>query len=231
MIMGRENKLNFGEVICDGKSITIRAVRTGDPDADEKREVEAVKKRCAEIRNMLASRSGLTSEDQERFEAEHSLLESFVNHRADHPDKRASIAPAWDSAADLLFDKGLQDALGVAGDLNRERFRFLVRFCATFPECKHDLSFDVARAYRNGPSRMLNEAAIERPLCEPETLRFLRAYFEGDEPLWKLSLSECARRMGWRTEEGKPDYKRVKDILRKYGIVHGMKGKPGRPKK
>jgi hypothetical protein len=165
------------------------------------------------------------------LEAEHSLLESFINYRADHPDKRASIAPAWDSAADLLFAKGLQDALQVAGNRRQELFRFLVRFSTTFPECKQDLWPDVARAYRKGSVDMLNIAAIVRPLADPETLRFLRAYLEGDDPLWRYSLSECARRMGWRTKEGKPDYKRVKDMLRKYGIVHGMKGKPGRPKK
>lgn len=145
-----------------------------------------------------------------------------------HPSTRP---PVWSSAANLLFEKGLRAALGVAGNLHRELFRFLVRFCVTFPECKQDLLPDVARAYRDGPSSMLNEAAIERPLCHPETLRFLRAYLEGDDPLWKWSLSTCARRMGWLTKDNKPDHARVREILREYGIKHGMKGKPGRPKK
>ena len=144
-----------------------------------------------------------------------------------HPSTRP---PVWSSAANLLFEKGLSAALGIAGNLHWELFRFLVRFCVTFPECKQDLLPDVARAYRDGPSSMLNEAAIERPLCHPETLRFLRAYLEGDDPLWKWSLSTCARRMGWLTKDNKPDHARVREILESMD-KHGMKGKPGRPKK
>ena len=45
---------------------------------------------------------------------------------------------------------------------------------------------------------------MQRPLADPETLRFLRAYLEGDDPLWKLSLTECAVRMGWVTIKRKP---------------------------
>ena len=231
MIMSNREKPNFEEVVCDGKTITIRVLRTGDPDVGEEREVEAVKRKCAEISDMLASPSNLTSEQQKQLEAELGLFDSFISPCADHPGEKVLIPPAWSSAADLLFEKGLQAALSIARDSNRELFRFLVRFCATFPECKQDLWSDVARAYRDGPGRLLKEATIERPLCNRETLLFLRAYLEGDEPLWKLSLSECARRMGWSTYQGKPDRKRVRDTLRSHGIKHGVKGSPGRPPK
>jgi hypothetical protein len=131
----------------------------------------------------------------------------------------------------LLFEKGFQDAHNVAGDWRKENFRFLIRFAATFPENKDFLSRDVAQAYRGNSGDLLKIAAIQRPLADPETLRFLRAYLEGDDPLWKLSLTECAVRMGWVTHQGKPDWRRVRDILREYGIAHGVKGKRGRPSK
>jgi hypothetical protein len=148
--------------------------------------------------------------------------------------------PPWDKAEDLLFDKGLRDAQNVAGDRDKECFRFLIRFSVTFPEYKKSLSRDVLRAYLDNSTKaeerekardLLKIAAMQQPLCTPETLRFLRAYLEGDDPLWKLSLSQCAVRMGWVDYQGKPDCKRVRDILREYGIAHGMKGKPGRPRK
>jgi hypothetical protein len=257
MITNRRSKINFEKVICDVErnTITIRAVR------NKKQAAEAIKKRCAEIRGMLALRSDLTGEEQEKLEAELDLLKdfntpTFVTAREE--------APAWSSAEDLIFDKGLQEArekarqecervlkrhqmaksAGTPDDAAslldtlkslREQsfFEFLARFCETFPEYKKQLRYDVARRYCDGPaarSEMIS-ALQKQPLCKPETLRFLRAYLEGDDPLWKVPLSECARRMGWFTKENKPDHARVREILREYGIKHGMKGKPGRPKK
>jgi hypothetical protein len=162
----------------------------------------------------------------------------------------------------LLFDKGLQEAREKARQKCEERlkshqmaksagtasnapslgelkslkerflFDFLARFCETFPECKKQLRYDVARICCDGPATRSEMflALQKQPLCKSETLGFLRAYL-GDDPLWKLSLSECARRMGWFTKENKPDHARVREILRGYGIKHGIKGKPGRPKK
>ena len=235
--MNNREKLNSEEVVCDGKTITIRVLRTGDQDVDEERETEAVKRRYAEISDMLASPHLLTSEEQKQLEAGLGVLESFISRCADHPGEKGLIPPGWSSAADLLFHNGLKEARENAkkecDKSLRERFlfQFLVRFCATFPECKQDLWPDVARAYRDGPAHMLAVATTKRPLCNRETLRFLRAYLEGGDPLWKLSLSECARRMDWFTYQRKPDRKRVRDTLKEYGIAHGVKGKPGRPKK
>ena len=207
-------------------------------------------------------RSNLTGEEQKRLEAELDLLLDLLKD-FNNPTfvTSARRGPAWSSAADLLFDKGLQDASEKArrecekvlklhqmakvagtpgntpslGELNSPRdrfyFEFLARFCETFPECKNDLlRYDIAWGYRDGRRDMFS-ALQKQPLCKPETLRFLRAYLEGDDPLCKLTLSECARRMRWLTKENKPDHARVREILREYGIKHGMKGKPGRPKK
>ena len=199
-----------------------------------------------------------------------------VATKGNTPGGKQLISPAWNSAADLLFGKGLKEAreniqkesdaamhlhrmATLAGTVDvaatsdkvkslrhRFMFQFLARFCETFPECKKDLlRYDIARGYCDGiqpgladdsgdmgsaAKRDMFSALQKQPLCKPETLRFLRAYLEGNDPLWKLSLSECARRMGWFTDQQKPDYKRVKATLREYGITHGMKGKPGRPK-
>ena len=57
MTMNNREKLNSEEVVCDGKTITIRILRTGDQDVDEERKTEAVKRRYAEISDMLASPS------------------------------------------------------------------------------------------------------------------------------------------------------------------------------
>jgi hypothetical protein len=233
------------KVVCDGKrAITISAIES----------------RCAEINNILASPSNITAQEQKQLKEELDLLKSV--NRSSYVRARKKV-PAWSSAADLLFDKGLQEASEKArrecekvlklhqvakvagtegnapslGELKSRRdrfyFEFLARFCETFPECKKQLRYDVARIYCDGPATRseMFSALQKQPLCKPETLGFLRAYLEGDDPLWKLSLSECARRMGWFTKENKPDHARVREILREYGIKHGIKGKPGRPKK
>jgi hypothetical protein len=234
------------KVVCDGK----RAIT-----------ISAIERRCAEISGMLASGSNLTAEEQEQLKAEFRRLKSFNRSSFVRARKKA---PAWSSAADLLFDKGLQEArekarqecervlkrhqmaksAGTPGDAvalldtlkslrDRSFFEFLARYCETFPECKKELGYDVARAYCDDSlvkSEMFS-ALQKQALCKPETLRFLRAYLEGDDPLRKLPLSECARRMGWFTKEAKPNHARVREILREYGIKHGMKGKRGRPKK
>ena len=76
--MTRKNreKLNSEEVVCAGRTVTIRVLRTGDPDVDKERETEAVKRRHAEISDMLASPSGLSRAERKRLKAERELLES-----------------------------------------------------------------------------------------------------------------------------------------------------------
>jgi len=159
---------------------------------------------------------------------ERELLEFPLDARLAGTSKNG---PPWDKAEDLLFDKGFRDANNVAGDRYKEYFRFLIRFSATFPEYKKSLSRDVVKAYRDNSGDLLKIAAMQRPLADPKTLRFLRAYLKGDDPLWKLSLTKCAVRMGWVTHQGKPDWRRVRDILREYGVAHGVKGKRGWPSK
>ena len=77
--MTRKNreKLNSEEVVCAGRTVTIRVLRTGDPGVYKERETEAVKRRHAEISDMLASPSGLSRAKRKRLEAERELLESF----------------------------------------------------------------------------------------------------------------------------------------------------------
>ena len=246
MTIDNKKEPDSDKVVCDGK----RAIP-----------ISAIESRCAEISNLLASPSNITAEEQKQLKEELDLLKSVNRSSFVRARKKA---PAWSSAADLLFDKGRQEArekarqkceerlkshqmaksAGTAsnapslGELKslRERssFEFLARFCETFPECKNELlRYDIARGYLDDSAawRDMLSALQKQPLCKPETMRFLRAYLEGDGPLWKLSLSECARRMGWFTDQQKPDRKRVRDTLKEYGIAHGMKGKPGRPPK
>jgi hypothetical protein len=70
-------KLNSEGVVCAGRTVTIRVLRTGDPDVYKERETEAVKRRHAEISDMLASPSGLSWAENKRLKAERELLESF----------------------------------------------------------------------------------------------------------------------------------------------------------
>ena len=213
--------------------MTINNKKEPDSDklvGDEKRAItiSAIESRCAEISKMLASPSNITAEEQKQLKAELDLLKSF--NRSSFVRAREK-APAWSSAADLLFEKGVQEAREKArrecekvlklhqmakvagtpgntpslGELNslRDRFyfEFLARFCETFPECKNDLlRYDIAWGYRAGRRDMFS-ALQKQPLCKAETLRFLRDYLEGDDPLCKLTLSECARRMRWLTKK------------------------------
>ena len=213
--------------------MTINNKKEPDSDklvGDEKRAITilAIESRCGEISKMLASPSNITAEEQKQLKAELDLLKSF--NRSSFVRAREK-APAWSSAADLLFEKGVQEAREKArrecekvlklhqmakvagtpgntpslGELNslRDRFyfEFLARFCETFPECKNDLlRYDIAWGYRAGRRDMFS-ALQKQPLCKAETLRFLRDYLEGDDPLCKLTLSECARRMRWLTKK------------------------------
>jgi hypothetical protein len=152
------------KVVCDGKrAITISAIES----------------RCAEINNILASPSNITAQEQKQLKEELDLLKSV--NRSSYVRARKKV-PAWSSAADLLFDKGLQEASEKArrecekvlklhqvakvagtegnapslGELKSRRdrfyFEFLARFCETFPECKKQLRYDVARIYCDGPA-------------------------------------------------------------------------------
>ena len=56
---------------------------------------------------MLASPSNITAEEQKQLKAELDLLKSFNRSSFVRARKKA---PAWSSAADLLFNKGLQEA-------------------------------------------------------------------------------------------------------------------------
>ena len=148
MTINNKKEPDSDKLVCDGKrAITISAIES----------------RCAEISKMLASPSNITAEEQKQLKAELDLLKSFNRSSFVRARKKA---PAWSSAADLLFDKGVQEAREKArrecekvlklhqmakvagtpgntpslGELNslRDRFyfEFLARFCETFPECK-----------------------------------------------------------------------------------------------
>lgn len=151
----------------------------------------------------------------------------------------------FSTAALFLLDRGIRKAEEELGNRNENLFRFLCRYCATFPEYKDELfKSDIFRAYKNGDAKSIRIAAEseKKPLAKQDVIDFLNEYLPLDSSLRNSGMTHYQRAEYMRKNHdydswslpvssgGFPNSKKVENIFGRYDLDHGKAGRPQKSK-
>ena len=148
-------------------------------------------------------------------------------------------------AAAFLFERGLKKAEEKPGNRSENLFRFLCRYCVTFPDAKDELKkYDVIPAVIKDEVELVRiwaEVEKQPPLATQDTIDFLNEYLPQDSPLRASEMTHYRRAEEMRkiykweswtlASNGFPDAKKGENIFSRYGLEHGRTGRPVKKEK